>query len=157
MDASQDAAAAVHVVVHPLVVSESLGRRADAREVVGMDSLPSSVRAAREVIRRVLDSLDPEWAERAAVCGSELVANAVRHGARRSCCPWCAGPRTSSSPWRTAAGNRRDRVPHWTTTHRPGTLIIDRLADRWGVDFLPGGKQVWCRISLGAEDRMVRA
>ena len=133
MDASQDAAAAVHVVVHPV------GRQVSPsdvepmhREVVGMDSLPSSVRAAREVIRRVLDSLDPERAERAA----EDIVIAVADGSREP-----PRPRTALDDDPTGRG----------------TLIIDRLADRWGVDFLPGGKQVWCRISLGAEDRMVRA
>jgi anti-sigma regulatory factor (Ser/Thr protein kinase) len=159
MDASQDAAAAVHVVVHPV------GRQVSPsdvepmhREVVGMASLPSSVRAAREVIRRVLDSLDPERAERAAVCGSELVANAVRHGAPPIVLSVVRG--SEDIVIAVADGSREPPRPRTALDDDPtgrGTLIIDRLADRWGVDFLPGGKQVWCRISLGAEDRMVRA
>ena len=59
-----------------------------------------------------------------------------------------------------ADGSREPPRPRTAPDDDPtgrGTLIIDRLADRWGVDFLPGGKQVWCRIKLGVEDRRVRA
>ncbi len=128
------------------------------REDVGMASLPSSVRAARAVIRRALRALDPERAEWAAVCGSELVANAVRHGEPPIVLSVVRGPEEIVIA--VADGSREPPRPRTAlddeSTGR-GTLIIDRLADCWGVDFLPGGKQVWCRFTLGAEDRMVRA
>lgn len=128
------------------------------REDVGMASLPSSVRAARAVIRHVLGALDPERAERAAVCGSELVANAVRHGDPPIVLSVVRGP--DDIVIAVADGSREPPRPRTAGDDDPtgrGTLIIDRLADRWGVDFLPGGKQVWCRIKLGAEDQLVRA
>jgi len=128
------------------------------REDVDMASLPSSVRAARAVIRRALDALDPERAERAAVCGSELVANAVRHGEPPIVLSVVRGPEEIVIA--VADGSREPPRPRTALDDEPtgrGTLIIDRLSDRWGVDFLPGGKQVWCRFTLGAEDRMVRA
>ena len=123
-----------------------------------MASVPTSVRAARTVIRRALDAVDPERAERAAVCGSELVANAVRHGAPPIVLSVVRGP--DDIVIAVADGSREPPRPRTALDDEPsgrGTLIIDRLADRWGVDFLPGGKQVWCTIKLGAEDRMVRA
>ena len=159
MQASQDGAHGVRVVVHPD------GRPvtpADVepvhREDIGMASLPGSVRAARAVIRQALDAIDPERAERAVMCGTELVANAVRHGEPPIVLSVVRGPEDIVIA--VADGSREPPRPrtaaHDDTTGR-GTLIVDRLADRWGVDFLPGGKQVWCRITLGAGDRMVRA
>jgi anti-sigma regulatory factor (Ser/Thr protein kinase) len=128
------------------------------REDVGIASQPSAVRGARTVIRRALESLEPERAERAAVCGSELVANAVRHGMPPIVLTVVRGPEDIVIA--VADGSREPPRPRTARDDEPtgrGTLIIDRLADRWGVDFLPGGKQVWCRIKLGAEDRRVGA
>jgi anti-sigma regulatory factor (Ser/Thr protein kinase) len=128
------------------------------REDVGIASQPSAVRGARIVIRRALVSLEPERAERAAVCGSELVANAVRHGMPPIVLTVVRGPEDIVIA--VADGSReppRPRTARDDEATGRGTLIIDRLADRWGVDFLPGGKQVWCRIKLGAEDRRVGA
>ena len=159
MEPFQEGAPAVQVVGRPDGRQVSPADvEAVHREVVGMAALPSSVRAARVVIRRALDSLDPERAERAAVCGSELVANVVRHGAPPIVLSVVRGPEDIVIA--VADGSREPPWPRTALDDDPtgrGTLIIDRLADRWGVDFLPGGKQVWCRIRLGAEDRMVPA
>jgi anti-sigma regulatory factor (Ser/Thr protein kinase) len=116
-----------------------------------MAPLPSSVRAARTVIRRSLDALDPERAERAAACGSELVANAVRHGRPPIVLSVVHG--VEDVVIAVADGSREPPRPRSAPDDDPtgrGTLIIDRLADRWGVEFLPGGKLVWCRVGLGA-------
>ena len=93
----------------------------------------------------------PERAERAAACGSELVANAVVHGA----------PPIVLTVWRRAdrillAVTDTDRTPPSPRTAQAsdpdgrGTLIVGRLADRWGVDFPAEGKRVWCLIDLPA-------
>jgi anti-sigma regulatory factor (Ser/Thr protein kinase) len=124
------------------------------REDVGMAPSPASVRAARTVIRHALETLGPERTERAAVCGSELVSNAVRHGAPPIVLTVVRG--ADAVVIAVADGSREPPRPRAAPDDDPtgrGTLIVDRLADRWGVEFLPGGKQVWCLLALGAEDR----
>lgn len=126
------------------------------REDVWMASLPTSVRDARVMIRQTLGSVSHERAERAAVCGSELMANAVRHGMPPIVLSVVRG--SEDVVIAVADGSREPPRPRTADADDPtgrGTLIIDRLADRWGVDFLPGGKQVWCLIKLGAEDGLV--
>jgi len=118
-----------------------------------MAAMPTSVRDARTVIRQTLRSISHDRAERAAVCGSELVANAVRHGSPPIVLTVLVG--AEDVVVAVADGSREPPRPRTAEPDDPtgrGTLIVERLADRWGVDFLPGGKQVWCQITLGAED-----
>jgi len=125
------------------------------REDVGMAFLPTSVRDARIVIRQTLGSISQDRAERAAVCGSELVANAVRHGMPPIVLSVVLG--AEEVVIAVADGSREPPRPRAAGADDPtgrGTLIVDRLADRWGVDFLQGGKRVWCLITLGDEDRL---
>ncbi len=124
------------------------------REDVLLEPVAGSVRRARALIRDTLAAVPVEQAERAAVCGSELVANAIRH----------AEPPVVLSivgvgdevVVAVTDGSRDPPRPRPVAEDEPGgrgTLIIDRLADRWGVEFLPGGKQVWCTVALGPGGR----
>ena len=124
------------------------------RSELAIASTPASVAVARAVIRDVLRTAAPEQAESAAVCGSELVANAVRHG---------SPPIHLSVQFRADKvlvvvqdGNRTPPLPRVagsTDQGGRGTMIVERLADRWGVEFLPDGKQVWCRFDRGPARR----
>lgn len=89
----------------------------------------------------------------AELCTSELVANAVLH---------------ARTAFRVAVDVRDEllRVEvHDTSTeppelHRPapdaaggrGVLIVDAVADRWGVDPGAGGKAVWFELDAGSAD-----
>jgi anti-sigma regulatory factor (Ser/Thr protein kinase) len=114
---------------------------------LAVEPMLASVAKARNMIRRSLESVDSDWAERATVCGSELVTNAICHGSPPIVLnvlddAYCIvvvvedGSRQPPIPRTAGVGELSGR----------GTLIVDRLADRWGVDFLPHGKRVWCLI-----------
>jgi anti-sigma regulatory factor (Ser/Thr protein kinase) len=116
---------------------------------LAVEPILTSVAKAREAIRRSLKSIDSDWVERAAVCGSELVTNAVCHGsppivltvfddADRIVVAVEDGSRQPPTPRIAGISDQSGR----------GTLIVDRMADQWGVDFLPQGKRVWCLIGL---------
>jgi len=118
------------------------------RSELVVEPILTSVARARDMIRRSLKSVDSDWVERAAVCGSELVTNAVCHGsppivltvlddADRIIVAVEDGSRQPPMPRIAGIGEQSGR----------GTLIVDRMADQWGVDFLPQGKRVWCLIA----------
>ena len=99
---------------------------------------------------------NPEVLDRVLLCTSELVTNAVEH----------AGTTTDvrleqdEECVRIEVDDLSEQLP---TMRRPdamsvrgrGMLIVDRCSDRWGVDTHPGGKTVWCELSLA--DRAQRA
>jgi anti-sigma regulatory factor (Ser/Thr protein kinase) len=119
------------------------------RSELAVEPALASVAKARDVIRQSLKSVDPDWAERAAVCGSELVTNAVCHGSP----PIVLTVLDDADRIVVAVedGSRQPPTPRIAGTSEQsgrGTLIVDRLADQWGVDFLPHGKRVWCLITL---------
>lgn len=121
----------------------------DHRSELAVEPILASVATARAVIRGSLESVSPDRVERAAVCGSELVANAVCHGSP----PILLTVLDDSDRIVVSVedGSRQPPTPRVVGTSEQsgrGTLIVDRLADRWGVDFLPHGKRVWCVITL---------
>lgn len=115
-----------------------------------LDSAATSVRAARRVVTDRLSSLlDEEQLDRAVLCTSEIVTNAIEHGAppielriaetdgtvRIEVC--------DTSPLLP----RRTR-PRATSIRGRGLLIVERSADRWGVDELADGKVVWFELAV---------
>jgi anti-sigma regulatory factor (Ser/Thr protein kinase) len=129
------------------VGSAPVGR--DHTSELAVEPILASVAKARAVIQRSLQSVSTDRAERATACGSELVANAVCHGsppilltvindADRIVVTVEDGSRQPPTPRTAGISDHNGR----------GTLIVDKLADQWGVDFLPHGKRVWCLITL---------
>jgi anti-sigma regulatory factor (Ser/Thr protein kinase) len=89
--------------------------------------------------------------EVASILATELVANAVQH---------------AGTPTRVAVVQLEDRLRVEVSDSSPappvlrrfgrgatcgrGVVIVDRLADAWGVDTAPGGKTVWAEVDCSA-------
>jgi serine phosphatase RsbU (regulator of sigma subunit)/anti-sigma regulatory factor (Ser/Thr protein kinase) len=127
-------------------------------------SLPpdaTSSRVARQRVVAALASWDAsELADPVELLVSELVTNAVSHvgaGVRLRVERLPAGVRVRVFDDGDAkVPTPRHRVPPDAPTGR-GLLIVDNLADRWGVEATDAGKQVWFELSFeGAERRWGR-
>jgi anti-sigma regulatory factor (Ser/Thr protein kinase) len=108
---------------------------------------PSQVGVARRHVRAVCEGMDPDVLEVAQLLTSELVANAIRHG---------VGPvrlriTTGKQQLRVAVSDEGARRPAVRTapdhqTDGRGLMILERLAEDWGVEPAAGGgpgKAVW--------------
>ncbi|WP_338933429.1 ATP-binding protein [Streptomyces netropsis] len=126
---------------------------------VGQVCVPSGPRAGRTV-RRLAGwvvahhwALGEDLADTVCLLVSELVGNAVRHtgartiGLRMVCCPAWIGAEVRD-PSRAMPCIVPTRSFH--TTGR-GLLLVDTLADRWGVNIEPRGKIVWFQCALPQE------
>lgn len=117
----------------------------------------SSAAEARRAVIAAVEALDrPDLADDAALCASELVANAVLH----------AGTDVTLSVLPVARGVRIEVADEGPGMPRPvpaadpdrttgrGLHLLTALADRWGVDPTPGGagKAVWFELGVGDDD-----
>jgi anti-sigma regulatory factor (Ser/Thr protein kinase) len=116
---------------------------------VCLPSRPESAVTCRRLARSVLRLWAlPQQAETVEQLVSELVGNAVRH----------TGARTFSLRMRRRRGWVRAEVRdpsralpclvpvRGLDTSGRGLLLVDKLADRWGVDLLPRGKTTWFEL-----------
>jgi anti-sigma regulatory factor (Ser/Thr protein kinase) len=116
-------------------------------------SRPESAEAARRLTRHQLQTrwlLGPQLTDDAVLLVSELVGNAVKH----------TGADVFGLRIRRRRGWLRIEVRDPSRAlpcHLPvrefdvsgrGLWLVDRLADRWGVDLLPYGKCVWFELRL---------
>lgn len=125
--------------------------RATALVVKEFDPDPEAAHAARSVVRQtLLETHHPEMVDTACLLTSELVTNAVRHASApvelivdltddRLCVEVLDG--SAEAPDVRAVAE----APPGATRGR-GLLLVDRLADRWGVTSTPPGKSVWFAI-----------
>jgi anti-sigma regulatory factor (Ser/Thr protein kinase) len=120
---------------------------------VSLDSRPESACAARRLTRHQLQTrwlLSPQLTDDAVLLVSELVGNAVTH----------AGAHAFGLRIRRRRGRVRIEVRDPSRAlpcHLPvreldvsgrGLWLVDKLADRWGVDLLPHGKSTWFELRL---------
>lgn len=106
---------------------------------------PQAARAARNAVRELLADAPPEFAEVAVLLTSELVANAVTHAPGSSrleatvegdCLHVRVDDEVSELPVLRRASAVRDGGR--------GMVIVDHLANAWGVERRSGGgKSVW--------------
>ncbi|MCQ0023586.1 ATP-binding protein [Streptomyces somaliensis DSM 40738] len=121
---------------------------------VCLPSRPESAATARRLARHVVLhtwSLGPRVADDVVLLVSELVGNAVLHTGA-----WEFGLRMH----RLRGGRIRVEVrdpsrglpclmpARGTDIGGRGLLVVDTLADRWGVDLLPRGKNTWFELRV---------
>lgn len=123
---------------------------ATGSHVIRFPADPGSIAAARQFAAAVISPLDPDLRDAAVLLVSELATNAVRHG--RS--PFVVDIRSVPFGARVEVS---DLGPAWHTTGHPprtgtsgrGLVIVDGIADSWGVETGPTdvGKTVWFELS----------
>jgi anti-sigma regulatory factor (Ser/Thr protein kinase) len=108
--------------------------------------ISDSVALARRLTRPLRDELPAHVADCVELVVSELATNAVRHAAT----PYEVAVRvfptvrvevSDASPDRPAPARDQKSRPNGR-----GLLIVDKCAERWGVDALPHGKVVWAEV-----------
>ncbi len=122
--------------------------------------LPQAVGAARRALRDWEGHFEPDVFYDLSLCVSELVSNTVRQGQP------VGGDEIELGVWRSDTLVRAEiREPRaHLVVSKPaamvasdwGMFIVDRVADRWGVD-RSEGTLVWCEIDLAADGRSRRA
>ncbi|MEU3840764.1 ATP-binding protein [Streptomyces sp. NPDC028635] len=125
-----------------------------AEQDVPLPSRPESAATARRLTQVVILrhwGLTPKLAEDAVLLVSELVGNAVRH----------TGARVFGLRMRRLRGRIRVEVRdpsrglpclmpvRETDISGRGLFLVDKIADRWGVDLLPRGKTTWFEMRVG--------
>ncbi|WUI51940.1 ATP-binding protein [Streptomyces sp. NBC_00414] len=114
------------------------------------------LRAVPEV-RRALRELLAHWgrpgrSETAELLTSEIVTNALVHTDQEALLTATVGPRGLRVEVRDFEGRRpRLRVPNADDgTHGRGLILVQSLADAWGVRLHGVGKAVWFELDGGA-------
>jgi anti-sigma regulatory factor (Ser/Thr protein kinase) len=117
-----------------------------------LPALPTSAGLARAFVRRCWSGLEnSDTLDAVALCVSELVTNALDHA-------------TPPYELRVARGCGRLRVEVADTSAREpvlrplsltanrgrGIFLVQRIADRWGVDPTTAGKTVWAEFATPA-------
>ncbi|MEU0414511.1 ATP-binding protein [Streptomyces griseorubiginosus] len=122
-----------------------------AHKEVLLPAQRESARAARQLTRLVLMEqwhVGDDATDDVVFLVSELVANAVRHtgarviGLRLRRLPGCIRIEVRDPSRALPCLLQQDE----TGVGGRGLHMVDRLADRWGVDLLPRGKAVWFEI-----------
>lgn len=110
----------------------------------------SAPAAARAVIREALIAADvePVTVDDAVLLTSEIVANAVEHARTDICLQFRIAEdiRISVSDSSTRELVMRPQGP--MTDRGRGLLLVDVIADSWGVEPTSGGKTVFFRLRL---------
>ncbi|MFD3583886.1 ATP-binding protein [Streptomyces sp. NPDC058683] len=127
---------------HPSQLRRRLGR-SDLR------SVPEARRELRELLRHWGK---PGRSEIAELLTSELVTNALVHTDREAVLTAVVGPSQLRVEVRDFVGRRpRVRAPDTGDgTHGRGLVLVDSLADAWGVQPHEVGKSVWFELDADA-------
>lgn len=109
----------------------------------------ASVRVARRVVTDLLTDIDEDVLEQLVLCTSEVVTNAIEHGAP----PIDLRVDRANSHVRIQVSDAsplrpRPVDPSPTAIRGRGLLIVDRCASRWGVDEDGSGKTVWFEFAI---------
>ncbi len=124
-----------------------------AVDEVRLPSRPESAAVARRLAEAVVVGhwgMSPRFAEHAVLLVSELVGNAVRHtGARTFALRMSRGRQAIRIEVRDPSRALPCLMPvRDMDTSGRGLSLVDRVADRWGVDLLPRGKCTWVELKM---------
>jgi anti-sigma regulatory factor (Ser/Thr protein kinase) len=113
---------------------------------------PSSATRARRIARESVSACPPDIADTVALLVTELVTNAILH-ARTDL---HLDVEIYSDRVRLRVEDRSARAPvvkHYDTDDATGRglALVEMLANTWGIDYLAGGKVVWCEVVFPAE------
>ncbi|HUF32548.1 MAG TPA: EAL domain-containing protein [Acidimicrobiales bacterium] len=115
---------------------------------------PSCASRARHLVAKTLHDWDlPTLVEPATMIATELVTNALRHAQG----PISLSLRISNGllirviDGSSATRPRVSPLREEESDRGRGLVVVDSLADAWGVQLLPHGKAVWARLDLPAE------
>jgi len=110
---------------------------------------PASVRQAREFVAGVLRQASEELRDRAVLITSELATNAIRHAHTGfTVTTTLTAEEIHIAVTDTGRAVPLLRNPDPSETHGRGLLIVNSLADRWGVDRRASSKTVWFALAL---------
>jgi len=113
-----------------------------------LDPTPAAARAARAFVADQVGGLDPDTAYAAAVCASELVTNGVLHARTAIVLGVTLGARRLLVTVADRSTGRPSPPP--PDDERPsgrGLVLVEALADQWGVDDGDDGKTVWFTVA----------
>lgn len=118
--------------------------------------LPQAVGAARRALREWENHFEPELFYDLSLCVSELVTKSVQHAEPPSADEIELAVLRHDELVRVEVMERRQDVivtqPAAMESSDWGMFIVDRVADRWGVD-RSVGTRLWCEIDLAADRR----
>jgi DNA-binding transcriptional MerR regulator len=124
---------------------------------VRLDPTPQAPHDARKAVDDLLrDADDLRFAFFLRLVASELVKNAVLHGAARSRISMTARLFTDSAELEIANSGSRLSLRQMRERRREGGRgldIVDELADAWSIDTGPGGTRVTVRLSARLDGR----
>ena len=110
-----------------------------------MESTPSAVRAGRRLVTQTIGAADEEVVDRAILCASELVTNAIRYGQGED---FRIDVEVAGPGVRVAVHDHNPVVPHPRAALPAeeggrGMHLVDSLATTWGSEATATGKVVW--------------
>jgi anti-sigma regulatory factor (Ser/Thr protein kinase) len=128
------------------------GRPSQLRRRLGRSDLRAVPEARRELRELLRHWGKPGRSEIAELLTSELVTNALLHTDREAVLTAVVEPRHLRVEVRDFAGRRPRVCPPDTGdgTHGRGLVLVDSLADAWGVQAHEVGKSVWFELDAEA-------
>jgi len=112
-----------------------------------LEPTPAAARQARDFLGEHAGTLSEAAADAALLCASELVTNGVLHARTSIVFGVTAGDRllvtvadgSDDQPYTPAQDDER--------VSGRGMLLVDALADQWGIDDTSDGKTVWFTVA----------
>ena len=105
------------------------------------------MRIARDTVRDAAPALDTDTLDRLLLCTSEVVTNAIEHGAPPIELKVSnSGPTIRVEVSDGSTSEPRQAQPAAMSIRGRGLLIVDRCASRWGVRSARRGKTVWFEV-----------